>query len=140
MTSDRAFLEYQLRCWRAGLAHNVEWPVTLPASCFTQLLPKSNLLNIPRRSLDLDHIHVNDPFALIPDPLSALIECPAFCTFEASFACVKASQCGIGSGTGKQEWVCLDCAVNGPFVSVDMYLTVSSTWIWKNALHTGDRK
>lgn len=123
-----------------GLAHDVERPVTLPTSCFTQLLPKSNLLDVPNRSLDLDHIYVNNSFALIPDSLSALVECSAFCTFKASFAGMKASQSWIIGGTSKKERVCLDCAVNRSFVSVDVYLLVSSPLIWKNALHTGDRK
>jgi hypothetical protein len=71
-------------------AHNVERPITLPTSRLAQLLPESNLLNIPRRSLDLDHVHMNDPLALVPYSLSTLVECPAFCAFEASFAGVKA--------------------------------------------------
>jgi hypothetical protein len=78
--------------------HDVEGPITLSTSRLTQLLPKSNLLNIPRRSLDLDHVHMNDPLALIPRPSSALVECPAFCTFEASFAGVKAGRCRINGG------------------------------------------
>jgi hypothetical protein len=91
VTSNRALLNRQLAVWlKTPLAHNVERPIALPTSSLTQLLPESNLLNVPRRSLDLDHIHMNDTLALIPYSLSTLVECPAFCTFESSFAGVKA--------------------------------------------------
>jgi hypothetical protein len=92
--------------------HDVEGPVTLSTSRLTQLLPKSNLLNIPRCSLYLNHIHMNDPLALIPYSLSTLVECPALCTFKASFAGVNASRCWVGGGTSKKEWVRLDCSVD----------------------------
>jgi hypothetical protein len=130
VTSNRALLNRQLAVWlKTPLAHNVEWPITLPTSCLTQPLPESSLLNIPRRSLDFDHIHMDDPLALIPYSLSTLVECPAFCTFEASFAGVKAGRCWVGGGTSQKEWISLDCSVNGSFISVNVYLLVSSLWI-----------
>jgi hypothetical protein len=91
VTSYWALLDRQLSvCVKEISAHNIERPIALPTSRLTQLLPERDLLNIPRRSLDLDHIHMNDTLALIPYPLSTLVECPALCTFEASFAGVKA--------------------------------------------------
>jgi hypothetical protein len=130
VTSNRALLNRQLAVWlKTPLAHNVERPIALPTSRLTQLLPESNLLNVPRRSLDLDHIDMNDTLALIPCSLSTLVECPAFGTFKASFAGVEAGRCWVGGGTAKKEWVGLDCSVNGSFISVDMNLLVSSLWI-----------
>ena len=129
MTSNRALLDRQLPVYvQETSAHNVERPIALPTSRLTQLLPERDLLNIPRRSLDLDHINMNNPLAQIPRPSSALVECPAFCTFKASFASVEASRCWVGGGTSKKEWVGLDCSVNGSFISVDVYLPVSLTW------------
>jgi hypothetical protein len=141
VTSNRAFLDRQLPVYvQETSAHNVERPIALPTSRLAQFLPKSNLLNIPCRRLDLDHIHMDDPLALIPYSLSTLVECPAFCTFEASFAGVKAGRCWVGGGTSQKEWIGLDCSVNGSFISVNVYLLVSSPWISKGEEHTGDRK
>lgn len=106
-------------------AYNIERPITLTTSRFTQSISEGDLLNIPSRRLDLDHIDLNDSLPFIPDPLPAFVECPAFGAFESSLACVKTGRCWIGGGTSKQEGIGLDSTVDGTFVSVDVYLLVS---------------
>jgi hypothetical protein len=107
------------------VAHNVERPIALAASGFTQFFSKGDLLDIPSRSLHLDHINVNNPLALVPDPFATLVECPAFGALESSLACVEAGQCWIGGGTCEQEGICLDCRIDGTLVAVNVDLLVS---------------
>lgn len=106
-------------------AYNIERPITLTTSRFTQPVTKGDLLNIPSRRLDLDHIDVNDSLPLIPNSLPAFVECPAFGAFESSLACVKTGRCWIGGGTSKQEGIGLDGTVDGSLVSVNVDLPVS---------------
>jgi hypothetical protein len=127
MSSDRAFLSCELNVPRheAFLAHDVERPIALAASGFTQLFTKGDLLDIPSRCLHLDHIDVDDPLALVPDSFPTLVECPAFGALESSLTSVKAGRCWIGGGTCKQEWIRLDSRVDGALVAVNVDLLVS---------------
>lgn len=106
-------------------AYNIERPITLTTSRFSQSISEGDLLNIPSRCFHLHHVDVNDSLPLIPDPLPAFVECPAFGAFESSLACVKTGRCWIGGGTSKQEGISLDDTIDGSLVSVDVYLLVS---------------
>jgi len=106
----------------AAPAHDIERPVPLTTGCFAQLVPESDLLDIPRRGLHLDHIHVDDSPAFVPHPLAALVECSTLDTLEASFASMKAGRRWVRSCTSQQKWIGLDCSVYRSLVPIKVDL------------------
>ena len=70
-----------------------------------ELLPESLLLDIPCRSLDLYHVHVDYQLVGVPLALALFVESPASFTFESPLASVKASDGRVVGGTGQKKWV-----------------------------------
>jgi hypothetical protein len=103
VTSDGTVLHVKLGS--KLLTYYIEWPQCFPIGGHLELLPKSPLLDIPRRSLDLYHVHVDYQLVGVPLALALFVESPASFTFESPLASVEAGEGRVVGGTGQKKRV-----------------------------------
>lgn len=98
MTSDGALLLDErvsaLVC--REYTYDVVGPFGFPASGSAELVSELDLLYVPRRRLDLDHVDVDNPFVGIPCPSARVIERATSITFGSTLARMEAGRSDIG--------------------------------------------
>lgn len=75
----------------ASDTHDIVRPFDITTRGSTKFVPKCELLNIPCRRLDLDHVDMDDPLFGIPCSFPRFVKCSTAITFEPTLASVKAS-------------------------------------------------